>query len=62
MKCSHDQSKPDKRGSLCGIVYGRNTKGHHAYNYTDNLFGELILFEPQDGSIIHHDEYDLIFA
>jgi len=56
-KYSHDQSKPDNRGSLCGIMYGRDAKGSHAYNYTVNPFGELILFEPQDGSIMRHDEY-----
>ena len=61
-KYSHDQTKPDNRGSLCGIMYGRNAQGLHAYNYTVDPFGELILFEPQDGTIMRHDEYAPYFC
>ena len=61
-KYSYNQSKPDDKGSLCGIMWGRNARGHHAYNFTIDPFGELILFEPQNGQTIAQNEYTPYFC
>ena len=57
-KYSYNQSRPTDKGSLCGIIWGRNDRGAHAFNFTIDPFGNLILLEPQNGMQIAHNEYD----
>ena len=61
-KHSYNQSLPDDKGSLCGIMWGRNARGAHAFNFTIDPFENLILFEPQDGRDIAHNEYTPYFC
>ena len=61
-KYSYNQSRPADKGSLCGIMWGRNREGAHAYNFTIDPFGNLILLEPQNGQQIAHNEYDPYFC
>ena len=47
-----------KRPFMCGVMFGRKPDGSkHAFNFTVNDKGELILFEPQNGSVIPHTEW-----
>ena len=57
-KYSYNQSQPTNKGSLCGIIWGRNDKGTHAFNFTIDPFENLILFEPRTGKRIAHNEYN----
>ena len=61
-KYSYNQSQPADKGSLCGIMWGRNREGAHAYNFTIDPFGNLILLDPQNGQQIAHNEYDPYFC
>ena len=56
-KYSYHQTKPTNRGSLCGIIWGRNALISHAYNFTVDPFLNLILFEPRNGELIDLNEY-----
>ena len=49
---------PTDKGCLCGIMWGRNKLGNiHAFNFTIDPFRNLILFDPEFGQQIGHDEY-----
>jgi len=54
---SHDQTRPTDKGSLRDVIWGRNNTGDHAYNFSINPCGELLLIEPQFGTLIPHDRY-----
>ena len=60
-KYSYNQSV-GKGGSLCGIVWGENNKSAHAFNFTVDRFGKLILFEPQTGSTIDTNTWNPYFC
>ena len=52
-KHSYDANLPDDKGILCGVIWVKvkvNNKTH-ALNFTVDIFGNLILFDPQNG---HH--------
>ena len=58
-KYSYNQTLPNNKGSLCGIMWGQNAAGtHHAYNFTIDPFGKLILLEPQNGQQMAHNDYN----
>ena len=62
-KYSYNETFPDNRDCLCGIMWGKNSAGeHHAYNFTIDPFGELILLEPQNGLQIAPDKYTPYFC
>ena len=61
-KYSYNQRLPDDKGSLCGIMWGRNARGAHAFNFTIDPFENLILFEPQNGQQIAHDQFTPYFC
>ena len=61
-KYSYNQRLPDDKGSLCGIMWERNARGAHAFNFTIDPFENLILFEPQNGQQIAHAEYTPYFC
>ena len=54
---SHNQTRPSDKGSLGGVMWGRNNSGDHAYNLSINPYGELLLIEPQFGTLIPHGRY-----
>ena len=56
-KYSYNQTRPTDMGSLCGIIWGRKGIENHAFNFTVDPFSNLILFEPETGQQIDHDEY-----
>ena len=60
-KYSYNQSF-GKGGSLCGIVWGRNDNSAHAFNFTVDRFGKLILFEPQTGYTIDTNAWNPYFC
>lgn len=61
-KYSYNKSSLSK-GLLCGIMWGKNNQGaQHAFNFTIDPFGQLILFEPQNGQQISHNEYTPYFC
>ena len=60
-KYSYNQSF-GKGGSLCGIVWGRNDYSAHAFNFTVDQFGKLILFEPQTGYTIDTNAWNPYFC
>lgn len=61
-KYSYKQVRPDDKGSLCGIMWGRNARGAHAFNFTIDPFKNLILFEPQNGKQMAPDAYTPYFC
>ena len=60
-KYSYNQSV-GKGGSLCGIVWGENNSSAHAFNFTVDRFGKLILFEPQTGCTIDTNDWNPYFC
>ena len=50
-KHSYDTNLPDGKGSLCGILSATIDGKKHALNFTIDIFGNLIIFDPQNG---HH--------
>jgi len=54
---SYNQTRPTDKGSLCGVMWGKSSTGDHAYNFSINPYGELLLIEPQFGTLIPHDKY-----
>ena len=63
-KYSYNQTFPNNRGSLCGIMWGKNFAGDHcyAYNFTIDPFGKLILLNAENGLQMAHDEYTPYFC
>ena len=60
-KYSYNQSV-GKGGSLCGIIWGENNSSAHAFNFTVDRFGKLILFEPQTGCTIDTNAWSPYFC
>ena len=66
-KYSYNQSLPDDKGSLCGIIWGKRTDDNgkiivHAFNFTIDPFEKVILFEPQNGQLIAYNVWTPFFC
>ena len=59
-KYSYNQKLPTDKGSLCGIIWGKDAKEPkqaYAFNFTIDPFENLVLFDPFLGQQIGYDEY-----
>ena len=59
-KYSCNQKLPKDKGSLCGIIWGKEVKElkqAYAFNFIIDPFENLILFDPFLGRQIGYDEY-----
>ena len=53
---------PNDKGSLCGIIWGSIGGKTRALNFTIDPFQNLILFDPQNGQKIVHNEFTPTFC
>ena len=56
-KYSYNQSQPTDKGSLCGIIW----EATHSFNFTIDPFGNLIIFDPQEGKQIAQNKINKPF-
>ena len=62
-KYSYNQTLPADKGSLCGIIWGRNASGEgDAINFTIDPFKSLILFDPRTSQQLGHNDYTPFFC
>ena len=63
-KWYYNETEPAQKpmASLCGIIWASRPRVAHAYNFTVDPFGQLILFEPQNGATIPTYDWNPYFC
>lgn len=56
-KWCYGEETPANTACLCGIIWGNDGKDAHAFNFSVDAFGNLVLLEPQTGGTIALDKW-----